>query len=68
MKILPKFAVSTLVPSHREYSPIAKRLHFPSYSLNPIAEWSVDRHPLGWCAGREVGVGTMRAKVLPKDV
>lgn len=63
-EIMPKFAVSTLVPSHREYSPNAERLYFPSHSLNPIAEWSVDRRPLGWCAGREVGVGTMRAQVL----
>jgi hypothetical protein len=68
MKKVPKFAVSTLVPSRREHSPNAERLYFPSYSLNPLAEWSVDRRPLGRCAGREVGVGTMRAVVLPMDV
>lgn len=68
MKVLPKFAVSTLVPSHWEYSPNTERSYFPSHSLNPLAEWSVDRCPPGWCAGRKVGVGTMRVQVLPKDV
>ncbi len=65
---MPKFAVSTQVPSGTEYSPSTERLYFPSYSLNPLAEWSVDRLPWGWCAGRKVGVGTMRAVVLPMDV
>ena len=63
---MPKFAVSTQVPSRKEHSPNTERLYFPSYSLNPLAEWSVDRLPSGWCAGRQVGVGTMRAIVLPR--